>query len=442
MGNEGYSLAVTPDAVVIRASQVAGLFYASQTLRQLLPPEIESRKEVSGVPWVAPAVTILDQPRFRWRGLMLDVGRHIFPVDFIKRYIDLMAMHKMNVFHWHLTEDQGWRVEIKKYPRLTEIGSRRAATPLPGQRGKLDGKPYSGYYTQDQIREIVSYAASRFVTVVPEIEMPGHAKAALASYPELSCTEGPFQVRTLWGIEENVFCAGNEKTFAFLEDVLAEILDLFPSDFIHIGGDECPKKRWERCPKCQIRIVREELENEGQLQSYFIRRIETFLNANGRRLIGWDEILEGGLAPNASVMSWRGVEGGLRAVREGHDVVMSPISHCYLNFYQSRDLDKEPPAFNEILPLETVYSFEPVPASLSTEEAEHILGAQGNLWTEYIPTPQLAEYMTYPRACALAEVMWSASNSRDYRDFLERLGNFLPRLEKQGVNFWKQLGER
>ncbi len=437
LGDEGYELTIAPGTVVVCAPRPAGIFYGIQTFRQLLPAEIESRERVDGILWSAPAVKIKDRPRFAWRGMMLDVGRHMFSVDFIKRYIDLMAMHKMNVFHWHLTEDQGWRIEIKQYPNLTGTGSWRAASPLPGKMEKTDGQPYGGFYTQEQIREIVAYAASRFVRVVPEIEMPGHAAAALASYPELGCTGGPYAVRTKWGIEMDTFCAGNKNTFAFLEDVLSEVLDLFPSEFIHIGGDECPKERWKACQKCQTAIKRHDLKDEDSLQSFFVQRIEKFLNAHARRMVGWDEILEGGLAPNATVMSWRGMEGGLKAVQAGHDVVMSPTSHCYLDYPQSRNLDENLPKWMEYLPLDKAYEFEPVPASLSPAEAIHVLGAQGNLWTEFVPTPQRAEYMAYPRASALAERMWSEPAARDFQDFSKRLASLLERLEKMGVNFWK-----
>ena len=437
MGDEGYELTVTPGTVVARAPHPAGIFYGVQTFRQLLPAEIESRTRVAGIPWAASAVTIKDQPRFPWRGMMLDVGRHMFPLAFIKRYIDLMALHKMNVFHWHLTDDQGWRIEIKKYPELTETGAWRAASPLPGEMEEPDGKRYGGYYTQKQIKEIVAYAASRFIKVVPEIEMPGHAVAALASYPELGCTGGPYAVRTKWGIEKDIFCAGNDQVFAFLEDVLSEVLELFPGEFIHIGGDECPKESWKSCPKCQATIKSHGLKDEESLQSYFIQRIEKYLNAKGRRMIGWDEILEGGLAPNATVMSWRGMEGGLAAVQQDHDVIMSPTSHCYFDYPQSKGPDKKLPNWMGYLPLEEVYDFEPVPASLSPAEVAHVLGAQGNLWTEFVPTPRRAEFMVYPRASALAEVAWSAAGSRDFQDFSIRLGKLLPRLEKLDVNFWK-----
>ena len=425
LGSEGYHLSVSPAAIVVRANQSAGIFYGIQTLRQLIYAD--------GV--TIPAVEIVDRPRFPWRGIMLDVGRHLFPIKFIKRLIDVMALHKLNVFHWHLTEDQGWRIEIQKYPKLTKIGSRRSASPILSNREKLDVIPYRGYYTQAQIKEIVAYAASRFITVVPEIEMPGHSVAALAAYPYLGCTGGPYLVRNRWGIEKDVYCAGNEMVFSFLQDVLDEVLSLFPSIFIHIGADECPKTRWEQCPKCQDAIRGNNLKDEHELQSYFIRRIEAYLNARDRRMIGWDEILEGGLAPNASVMSWRGMEGGIQAAHAGHDVVMTPTSHCYLDYYQSKDVSTEPPAIGGYLPLETVYAFEPVPPECTKDEAQHILGAQGNLWTEYISTPEQAGYMLFPRATALAEVVWSPAEKRNYADFEQRLGAFLPLLKKMGMSY-------
>lgn len=410
---EGYELTVTANRVVIRAPHPAGLFYGTQTLRQLLPGPI-------------PCLHIEDQPRFPWRGAMLDVGRHFFPKEFVKRYLDLLAFHKLNTLHLHLTDDQGWRIEIKKHPKLTSVGSWRDETTG-------DGKRYGGFYTQDDLREIVAYAAARHITVVPEIEMPGHALAALTAYPELSCTGGPFKVRTKWGVEPDVYCAGNEKTVAFVQDVLDEVLAIFPSKFIHIGGDECPKARWKKCPKCQARMQAEGLKNEHELQSYFIRRIEKHLNAKGRRLIGWSEIREGGLAQNAAVMDWIG--GALEAATAGHDVVMSPTSHCYFDYYQSQDHSTEPKAIGGYLPLNKVYSFEPIPAKLAPELHKHILGAQGNVWTEYIPTPQQVEYMSFPRLCALAEVVWAPAAARNWDDFSARLKAHLPRLTQIGVNY-------
>jgi len=439
-GPEGYRLEVTPGRVTISAPESAGVFHAFQTVRQLLPREILSENPVSGVAWTMPCVRIEDAPRFAWRGMMLDVSRHFQPAKFVKKFIDGMALHKFNVFHWHLTEDQGWRIEIKKYPRLTEIGSRRAQTVV-GRSDTYDGTPHGGYYTQDEIREVVAYAAARHITILPEIEMPGHAQAALASYPELACTPGPCKVMESWGISRDVYCAGNERVYGFLEDVLSEVLELFPGRFIHIGGDECPKGRWEACPKCEARIKAEGLKDGHELQSYFVRRIERFLASKGRRLVGWDEILEGGLAPGATVMSWRGVKGGITAAKSGHDAVMAPMTYTYLNFYQSRAKAREPLSFDHFLPLDKVYRFDPVPAALSAEEARHILGGQGQLWSEYLPDEERIEYMAYPRAAALAEALWSPTGVKDYRDFKRRLGEHLKRLDMLGIGY-RPIGAR
>ncbi len=431
---EGYSLFVTENFVRIHAGELNGLFYGIQTLRQLLPTEIESAEVREGVSWELTAVTIHDKPQYQWRGLMLDVCRHMFPVEFIKKYIDLMALNKLNTLHLHLTEDQGWRIEIKKHPLLTEISSYREATPYPSNRNELDGKAYGGFYTQEQLIELVDYAQERFITVVPEIELPGHSVAALAAYPHLGCRGEGYAVRTFWGIEDDVYCAGNEDTFSFLEDVFGEVLAIFPSPIIHIGGDECPKVRWETCPKCQARIKSEGLADEDELQSYFVRRIEKYLNNNGRRLIGWDEILEGGLAPNATVMSWRGSEGGIKAATAGHDVVMTPNTHCYFDYYQSEDTENEPPAIGGYIPVENTYLFEPT-AGIDSTHGPHVLGGQGNLWTEYINTPAQAEYMTYPRASALAEAVWSAKVERDFDSFNGRLKTLLERFDYLSVNY-------
>lgn len=435
--SEGYTLTVTDAGITIEASSRAGLFYGVQTLRQLLPASIESRETVRGVQWAVPAVTINDAPRFGWRGLHLDVARHCYDVAFIKKYIDLMALYKFNTFHWHLTDDQGWRIEIKQYPKLTEIGSRRTETPIPNNREQGDGKPYGGFYTQDEVREVVAYAAERSITVLPEIEMPGHAVAALTAYPELGCVGAGYTVRTSWGIADDVFCAGKEAVFTFLENVLSEVLELFPGEYIHVGGDECPKVRWEHCPHCQARIKAEGLADEHALQSYFIQRIEKWLNARGRRLIGWDEILEGGLAANATVMSWRGSQGGINAANAGHDVVMSPTTHCYLDYYQGEDTENEPSAIGEYLPLERVYQFQPIPAAIDPAKAHHVLGGQGNVWTEYMPTAAQVEYMVFPRAAALAEIVWSYPAERNFDDFFARMVQQQARLDALGVNYRK-----
>jgi hexosaminidase len=430
LGDEGYLLQVSSSGIRIKAPKPAGIFYGIQTLRQLIQGEDESGK-------IIPAVQIQDKPRFHWRGLMLDVGRHFYPPAFIKRFIDLMALHKKNVFHWHLTEDQGWRIEVKKYPRLHQIGSERDDSQVAEDRDRLDGKPHGGYYTQEQIKEIVAYAASRFITIIPEIEMPGHSLAALASYPELGCTGGPYEVQSTWGIKKDVYCAGNENVYSFLEDVLSEILDLFPSPVIHIGGDEAPKDRWQNCPKCQGVRKKQGLKDEDELQSYFIKRIANFLSAKGRQLIGWDEILEGGLAPNAMVMSWRGIDGGIQAASAGHDVVMSPTSHCYFDYYQSKNTREPAGPYWEgaYLPLETVYAYEPIPHALSADQHKHILGAQGNIWTEFIASEDHLDYMVYPRGTALSEVVWSFPKKRNFEGFLMRLESFLPILDEFGVKY-------
>ena len=427
LGGEGYELAVTPQHATVTGSDLRGVLWGVQTVRQLL---------ASAAPATTlPAVTIRDRPRFAWRGLHLDVVRHFFPVAFIERLLDLMALYKLNTFHWHLTDDQGWRLEVHSRPRLTAVGSHRAATPLPHDRTRSDGTPYGGCYTQDEVRQVVAYAAARGITVVPEIEMPGHALAALASYPELGCRGAGYEVDTSWGIKGDVLCAGRESTFTFLEEVLSEVLELFPSRFIHVGGDECPKQSWRGCPHCQARRAAEGLRDEDELQSWFIRRMATWLAARGRRLVGWDEILEGGLAPDATVMSWRGIDGGIAAAASGHDVVMSPNTHCYFDYYQSPDTATEPPAIGGCLPLEQVYDFDPIPSAIAGAHAGHVLGVQGNVWTEYIATPEQVEYMAFPRALALAEVAWTPAQRRSAAHFQERLRVHLPLLDRLGVRY-------
>ncbi len=415
---EGYELTVTPEGAILRANTLQGFFYGSQTLRQLLTCETNPSNSLRGV-------HIVDTPRYTWRGMHLDVGRHFMPLAFVKRYIDLLAMHKFNIFHWHLTEDQGWRIEIKKYPKLTEVAAWR----------NKDGHRYGGFYTQDEIREIVAYAQERHITIVPEIEMPGHALAAIAAYPEFSCTGGPFEVTNTWGVHKDVYCAGNDETFVFLENVLTEVAGLFPGPFLHIGGDECPKDRWKACAKCQSRIKSESLADEDELQSYFIKRIAKILAKFDKRLVGWDEILEGGLAPSATVMSWRGTKGGIRAAGMGHDVIMCPTSHCYFDYRQSDATEEHGASWAPHTTLEKVYSFEPTPNELGQKEAEHVLGAQGNCWTERMPTTAWVEYMVYPRACALSEVVWSPKQQRDWGDFRERLRVHLKRLDALNVNY-------
>jgi hexosaminidase len=380
-------------------------------------------------------VKIEDAPRFQYRGILLDIARWFYPPEFIKKVIDLLALYKLNALHLHLTDDQGWRLEIKKYPLLTQTGAWRKETIVGQQFDPYvgDGVPHGGFYTQEQIRDLVAYAAARHVTIIPEIEMPGHASAALAAYPDLSCTGGPFEVSTTWGMHQDIFCP-SERTFGFLEDVLLEVMQLFPSKYIHIGGDEVPKDQWKASPIPQEVIRRERLADEEQLQSYFIRRIEAFLLAHGRRLIGWDEILEGGLAPEATVMSWRGVAGGIDAARQGHDVIMTPTDHAYFDYYQG-DPAGEPLAIGGFVPLDSVYAFEPVPPGLTPKEAAHVLGGQGSLWTEYIPTPAQAEYMLLPRLLALSEALWSPRKARNWDRFLARLPMQFTRLDALGLEY-------
>ena len=440
---EGYELAVTPDSVVIRAPTQAGLFYGAQTLLQLLPPEIFSAKPVSGVNWQISCVQIKDWPRFKWRGLMLDVSRHFFTKPEVEKLLSEMAELKMNVFHWHLTDDQGWRIEIKKYPRLTQVGAWRTnigfgLDPKASTAYGPDGR-YGGYYTQDDIREVVKYAAALHITIVPEIEMPGHSTAALAAYPEYSCFGGPYSTEVKRGAHDGVYCAGKDQTFDFLENVLTEVMELFPGKYIHIGGDEVRKDNWKKCPLCQARIRDEGLKNEEELQSYFTKRIEKFISAHGRTLIGWSEILQGGLAQNATVMDWIG--GGVEAAREGHDVVMSPTAYCYFDHYQSTNRLAEPKAIGGFLPLNKVYEFEPIPAKLLEQFDSHILGAQANLWAEYVPNFKHAQYMIFPRLAALSEVVWSPRTARDWNSFTNRLPVEFRRFDEQGINYRKGIPE-
>lgn len=426
----GYKLDVNNSGVTVRAADGQGIFYGIQTLIQLLPVEKSASLSI-------PYVKITDQPRFQYRGLHLDVGRHFFPVSFVKKYIDYIALHKMNYFHWHLTEDQGWRIEIKKYPALTKIGGYRNGTIIGHHPGTgNDNKRYGGYYTQEEVKDIVKYAADRYITVIPEIEMPGHSSAAIAAYNWLSCfpsedTQIPHHPSTLsaqtkgkkvqetWGVFDDVFCAGNDSTFLFLQDVLDEVLPLFPSKYVHVGGDECPKENWKRCPRCQKRMKDENLKDEHALQSYFIQRMEKYLNGKGRTLIGWDEILEGGLAPNAIVMSWRGEEGGITAAKENHEVIMTPGSHMYFDHSQLKPEDSL--TIGGYTTVEKVYSYEPVPKELPKDKEGFILGAQANLWTEYITNPAKVEYQIFPRLSALSEVLWSGKEVRDWNDFKRRL---------------------
>ena len=427
--DEAYTLKVNDDGVRIEASSNKGLFYGTLTFLQMLPVQKDEPAHFYHC-------EISDNPSYAWRGMHLDVCRHFYPKEFVMKYIDMMAHYKMNTFHWHLTEDQGWRIEIKKYPKLTSIGSIREETIVAKNFDPFvgDGVPYGGFYTQEDIKEIVAYAETRYVTIVPEIEMPGHSLAALSAYPQFACTEGPFKAGTKWGVFDDIYCAGNDSTFAFLENVLDEVCELFPGKYIHIGGDEAPKSEWEKCAKCQNRIATEGLHDEHELQSYFIRRIEKYLLSKNKALIGWDEILEGGLAPQATVMSWRGEEGGIAAASEGHDVVMTPGFAMYFDHYQG-DPTQEPLAIGGFTSLEQVYAYNPMPAELSPDKAKHILGAQCNVWTEYMETSEHVEYMAYPRLLALSEVVWSDSSKKDFGDFLTRLDAHYPQLDWMNVNY-------
>lgn len=453
---EAYTLSVQFDQIEITGKTPKALFYGIQTLRQLLPPETVAGGKVADL--TIPAAMIEDSPRFGYRGMHLDVCRNFFSIDFVKRYIDLMAMHKLNTFHWHLTEDQGWRIEIKKYPKLTEVGGWRNGTIIGHHPGTAnDNKKHGGFYTQDQIKEVIAHAAKQHITIIPEIELPGHSSAAIAAYPSLSCFPKEFSVvfndmmsedsqkaqaagqpkivQETWGVFNDVYCAGKEETFTFVEEVLGEVMALFPSEYIHIGGDECPKENWKRCPHCNKRKKAEGIKDEHELQSYFINRVEKFVNSKGKKIIGWDEILEGGLAPNATVMSWRGTEGGVAASRADHDVIMSPTSHSYFNFYQSKDTDKEPLAIGGFIPVKKVYEYEIIPKELEADKQKYVLGAQGNLWTEYITTEDDAEYMLLPRMTALSEVLWSPKATNDWSDFKARLTNFKVRYDVLGLSY-------
>lgn len=425
----GYAIKVSPESVQI-SGQEPGVFYGLQTFFQMLP--VEAGKEFQ-----IPSVEISDSPRFPYRGMHLDVSRHFMPVGFVKKYIDLMSQYKFNYFHWHLTDDQGWRIEIKKYPKLTQIGSTRPESHL-GAYNKIfkgDGIPVSGFYTQKQIKEAVAYAKARYITVIPEIEMPGHSSAVLPGYPELSCKpDQTYKVQMTWGIFKEVYCP-TEKTFKFLENVMSEVIKLFPdSPYIHIGGDEVLKDMWKDSPEVTALMEREHLKDYNEVQSYFVQRMEKFINSKGKRIIGWDEILEGGLAPNAVVMSWRGLKGGITAARAGHDVIMSPTDYAYFDYAQGKG-PEEPVGQRAFLPLEKVYSFDPLPKELNADEAKHILGGQGNVWTEYMKTAEQVEYMVFPRMLAMAEDVWTTPENKNYTDFRRRLDAQFPRLDKQGVKY-------
>ncbi|HWZ28165.1 MAG TPA: beta-N-acetylhexosaminidase [Gemmatimonadales bacterium] len=439
-GPEAYSLTVNVGIVVIRGATAAGVFHGIQSLRQLLPPEIFRKAPAGNVGWAIPCVTIDDWPRFGWRGMHLDVVRHFMPKEFVEKYIDLLALYKFNRFHWHLTDDQGWRIEIKRYPKLTSVGGWRAQTLVGKQsddtaHAVYDSTRHGGFYTQEDIREVVAYAARRFITVVPEIEMPGHAQAAISAYPELGSTGQPVKVKEDWGVSEWIL-SPSDSTIAFMENVLTEVMDLFPGKWIHTGGDEAVKTQWKASPLAQQRIKTLELKNEDALQGWFTARVDSFLAAHGRTLVGWDEILDGGLSPNAVVMSWRGIDGGIAAARAGHDAVMAPGDYTYFDHYQSGDRDSEPTAIGGFLPLDSVYAYDPVPASLTPDQALHILGGQGQVWTEYIPDPKRVEYMAFPRMEALSEVLWTPRARMDFADFFARLATAdVARLDALDVRY-------
>ncbi|MBX0293041.1 family 20 glycosylhydrolase [Hymenobacter sp. HSC-4F20] len=433
---EGYQLAVGTDGIQITAAGGAGLFYGAQTLLQLLPPRSAATTSV-------PYVRIADEPAFRWRGAMLDVCRHFFPVEFIKRYIDFLAAYKLNTFHWHLTDDQGWRIEIKKYPKLTQVSAFRKETLIGAQQTfkkpedfKYDATPYGGFYTQEQIREVVAYAQKRYITIVPEIEMPGHSVAILAAYPELACKPGPYETWTMWGVNEDIVCP-TEPTFRFFEDVLTEVSALFPGPYVHIGGDEAPKTRWKESAAVQDIMKREGITDVEKVQGWFNRRIEKFLASKGKKLIGWDEILEGGIPTSAAVMSWRGEKGGIEAAKAGHDVVMTPTTNLYIDYGQNPQphSPNEPLMIGGYLPLDRIYNYNPLPKELTLEQQKHILGPQANMWTEYITTPQKVEYMLFPRLLAVSEVGWTPAARKSYAAFVPRMSQHFARLDAKKINY-------
>lgn len=427
-GKEAYRLTVTDKQVTIAGSTAAGVFYGIQTLRKSLPT-LDKAEDIT-----IPATVVADAPRFGYRGMMLDCGRHFFPISFVKKYIDIIALHNMNTFHWHLSEDQGWRIEIKKYPKLTEIGSKRSRTIMGHNADLDDGTPYGGFYTQEEAREIVRYAAERHITVIPEIDMPGHMLAALASYPELGCTGGPYEVGYGWGVFRDVLCVGNEKIYTFLQDVVDELCDIFPAKYFHIGGDETPTVRWEACPKCKALAAANGIDAK-HLQSIFTNRMEKYINSKGRSIIGWDEITHGPINQSATIMSWQGVAPGSKAAEAGHDVIMSPNSHCYFDHYQTQNQGGEPMCIGGYLPVEKVYSFDAAPDSLSDAAKKHILGVQANLWTEYIPNTNMVEYMVLPRMGALAEVQWTPVAKKNYEEFLKRETHMSQIYDKLGYKY-------
>lgn len=436
--SEGYTLTVNKDAITIDGVSDSGVFYGIQTLRKALPVGNSNSIDL-------PEVVINDYPQFGYRGMHLDVARHTYTLDSIKIFIDMLAMHNINRLHWHLTDDQGWRLEIKKYPELAKVGSQREQTVIGKNTGTYDAKPYGGFFTQEEVKEIINYAQDRYITVIPEIDLPGHMLAALTTYPNLGCTGGPYKTAQSWGVFDDVLCAGNEDIYPFLENIFEEVIDLFPSEYIHIGGDECPKSRWEKCPKCQAKIKQLGLKAdanhtaEQKLQSYVIQRIEKFINSKGRKVIGWDEILEGGIAPNATIMSWRGVEGGIIAAKQGHDAIMTPTSYMYFDYYQSENLEKEYFGIGSYVSLEKVYSYQPITEELTKEQQKHIIGVQANLWSEYIHSFKQAQYMVLPRMAALCEVQWSNPASKDYNDFVLRLMKLTKLYDKYSYNYAKYI---
>lgn len=437
--SEAYKITVDEKRVLVEATSPAGVFYGIQTIRKSLPVE-------KGAVVALPAGVICDSPRFDYRGAHLDVCRHFFPIDSVKTYIDILALHNMNKFHWHLTEDQGWRIEIKKYPKLTEVGSVRCGTMVEKDWDSCDSIPYGGFFTQEEAREIVKYAADRYITVIPEIDMPGHMVAAVTAYPELGCTGGPYEVRTTWGVSEELLCAGNDKVYEFIDDVLDEIMDIFPSKDIHIGGDECPKTEWEKCPKCQAKIKELGLKKddkytaEQKLQAYFTQHVDAYLTAHGRNCIGWDEILEGGVSDNATIMSWRGEEGGIEAAQLSHRVIMTPNQFLYFDYYQTKDRDNEPLAIGGFVPVKTVYDYDPLPAALTPEQQKYIWGVQANVWTEYMQTFDYVQYMLLPRGAALSEIQWTLPEKKDYAKFkAERLPRLMKIYDLFGYNYSRRI---
>lgn len=431
---EAYKIEIKPEDITVSGGSAAGVLYGLQTLRKAVPDAGEHNV-------LYPVGTVEDSPRFAYRGAHLDVGRHFFPTDSVKTYLDMMALHNMNTFHWHLTEDQGWRIQIDKYPNLTETGSKRRGTTIGHNTAEIDTIPVGGFYTKDEIRDIIDYAAKRHFTIIPEVDLPGHMQAALASYPELGCTGGPYEVWCNWGVTDQVLCAGNDSVYTFLDDVLGEVADLFPSEYIHIGGDECAKGEWEKCAKCQAKIKKlgikadKEHTAEQKLQSHVTKHVSDFLASKGKKIIGWDEILEGGIADDATVMSWRGEAGGIKASEMGHDVIMTPNTYLYFDYYQSPDKDKQPLAIGGNLPIDKVYSYEPITEAMTPEQAAHIKGVQANVWTEYIPTFAQAQYMALPRWAALAEIQWMQPGTRDYAAFYKRLQHLAKIYDAEGYNY-------